>query len=42
LTDLPIYENGYLRPQDKPGLGTSLRPEITKRKDAKIRWSKVG
>lgn len=42
LTDLPIYENGFLRPQDKPGLGTSLRPEITKRKDAKIRWSKVG
>lgn len=42
LTDLPIYENGYLRPQDKPGLGTSLRPEITKRKDAKVRWSKVG
>ena len=42
LTDLPIYEDGYLRPQDKPGLGTSLRPEIAKRKDAKIRWSKVG
>lgn len=42
LTDLPIYENGFMRPQDKPGLGTSLRPEILKRKDAMIRWSKLG
>ncbi len=42
LTALPIYENGFLRPQDAPGLGTALRPEITKRPDALIRWSKVG
>jgi L-alanine-DL-glutamate epimerase-like enolase superfamily enzyme len=42
LTELPIYENGYLRPNDAPGLGTALQPEIVKRKDAKIRWSKVG
>ncbi len=42
LTELPHYENGFLRPQEGPGLGTALRPEITKRKDAQIRWSKVG
>jgi len=42
LTELPIYENGYLRPNDAPGLGTALQPGIVKRKDAKIRWSKVG
>ena len=42
LTELPKYEAGFLKPQEGPGLGTSLRPEITKRTDAKIRWSKVG
>ena len=42
LTDLLSYENGYLRANDAPGLGTTLQPGIVKRKDAKIRWSKVG
>ena len=42
LTELPTYENGFLKPQEGPGLGTTLRPEIVKRKDARIRWSKIG
>lgn len=39
LTELPKYEDGFIKPPDGPGLGTELRPEITKRSDAKIRRS---
>lgn len=42
VTELPLLKNGRLTAPDKPGLGISLRPEITKRNDAIIRWSRFG
>ena len=42
LTVLPAYQDGYLMAPEGPGLGTSLRDEVRHRKDAKIRWSRVG
>ncbi len=42
VTELPLLKNGRLTAPDKPGLGTSLRPEIPKRKDAIVRWSRMG
>ena len=37
VTDLPRIEKGYVYPMTKPGLGTKLLPDITKRKDAIVR-----
>lgn len=37
VTDLPRIEKGYVYPMTKPGLGTKLLPDITKRKDAVVR-----
>lgn len=42
LTELPRYEAGFLTPPSGPGLGTKLQAGITSRKDAMVRWSKVG
>jgi hypothetical protein len=33
---------GYIEAPRGPGLGTDLRPEVLKRKDARIRVSKLG
>jgi L-alanine-DL-glutamate epimerase-like enolase superfamily enzyme len=37
VTDLPRIENGFVYPMTKPGLGTTLLPDITKRRDAVVR-----
>lgn len=37
VTDLPKVEKGMLQLPQKPGIGTSLRPEIREREDAIIR-----
>ena len=38
---MPRIEKGYIYPMKGPGLGTKLKPEILKRKDAIIQRSKV-
>ena len=42
VTELPHYESGFLTPPSGPGLGTALQPGINSRKDATVRWSRVG
>jgi len=42
VTELPRYESGFLTPPSGPGLGTALQPGINSRKDAMVRWSRVG
>jgi L-alanine-DL-glutamate epimerase-like enolase superfamily enzyme len=42
VTTLPTLKDGYLIAPEGPGLGTALRVEVRDRKDAMIRWSKVG
>jgi L-alanine-DL-glutamate epimerase-like enolase superfamily enzyme len=42
VTTLPTLKDGYLIAPEGPGLGTALRAEVRDRKDAMIRWSKVG
>ena len=42
MTELPRYESGFLTPPSGPGLGTALQPGINSRKDAMVRWSRVG
>lgn len=41
VTELPPVENGMIRAPEGPGLGTKLRPDVPKRKDATIRVSKL-
>jgi galactonate dehydratase len=41
VTQLPPLANGHITAPAGPGLGTALRPEIKKRKDATIRVSKL-
>src|SRR5258708_5252796 len=41
VTEMPRIEKGYIYPMTGPGLGTKLRPEILKRKDAIIQRSKL-
>lgn len=41
VTQLPPLANGSITAPPGPGLGTALRPEIRKRKDATIRVSKI-
>ncbi len=41
VTQLPPLEEGHLRPPAGPGLGTELRPEISKRADATVRWTRA-
>ncbi len=41
VTVMPRIEKGYIYPMTGPGLGTKLRPEILKRKDAIIQRSKL-
>ena len=36
VTELPRVENGFVYPLTGPGLGTSLRPEVFTRPDARI------
>ena len=42
VTTLPTLKDGYLIAPEGAGLGTALKPEVRNRKDAMIRWSKVG
>lgn len=42
VTQLPPLKNGYITAPAGPGLGTKLRPEVKKRKDATVRVSKLG
>lgn len=37
VTDMPEIERGYIRPLEKPGLGSALDPALLARKDARIR-----
>ncbi|MGL4634739.1 MAG: mandelate racemase/muconate lactonizing enzyme family protein [Beijerinckiaceae bacterium] len=41
VTDLPLVANGEVTVSDKPGLGLELLPDLTKRPDAVVRWSKA-
>jgi galactonate dehydratase len=41
VTDLPAVANGEVTVSDKPGLGLELLPDLTKRPDAVVRWSKA-
>jgi hypothetical protein len=37
VTALPAIDNGQIAPPPGPGLGTSLRPDVLSRPDARIR-----
>jgi L-alanine-DL-glutamate epimerase-like enolase superfamily enzyme len=37
VTQLPPVKGGYIEAPPGPGLGTELRPEVLKRKDARVR-----
>ena len=41
VTVMPVLKDGYAYPMTGPGLGTELLPDLHKRKDATVRWSKV-
>ncbi len=41
VTQLPPLENGYISAPQGRGLGTKLQPDVLKRKDARIRVSKL-
>ncbi len=41
VTQLPRLANGHISAPAGPGLGTALRPDIKKRKDATVRVSKL-
>jgi len=41
VTVMPTIRDGYAYPMTGPGLGTELLPDLHKRKDAKVRWSKA-
>jgi galactonate dehydratase len=41
VTDLPVVANGEVTVSEKPGLGLELLPDLTKRPDAVVRWSKA-
>ena len=41
VTTLPRIEGGYVYAPEGPGLGTELLPDLTKRKDATVRVSKL-
>ncbi len=41
VTNLPPIERGFITAPEGPGLGTSLHPDVIRRKDAAIRVSKL-
>ena len=41
VTELPLIQNGQIRPNDKPGLGLDLLPGIERRADAIVRISRA-
>ncbi len=41
VTALPAIGNGQIAPPPGPGLGTSLRPDVPSRPDARIRTTTV-
>jgi L-alanine-DL-glutamate epimerase-like enolase superfamily enzyme len=41
VTELPVVENGHLRPPEGPGLGTDLKPGLHERPDASLVSSKI-
>jgi galactonate dehydratase len=42
VTQLPVVENGQIRPPEGPGLGTELIPDLDKRPDAHMVTSRLG
>ena len=42
VTQLPVVENGQIRPPEGPGLGTELLPDLHKRPDAHVVTSRLG
>jgi galactonate dehydratase len=42
VTELPVVENGHIRPPEGPGLGTELLPDLHKRPDAHAITSRLG
>ena len=40
VTELPCVTNGMISLGDKPGLGLELLPDLHKRGDATVRWTK--
>lgn len=42
LTELPIIEDGHVRPPEGPGLGTELLPDLHERPGAYLQTSKLG
>jgi galactonate dehydratase len=42
VTQLPVVENGQIRPPEGPGLGTELIPDLDKRPDAHVVTSRLG
>ena len=41
VTVMPEIKDGFVYPMKGPGLGTHLLPDLHKRKDATVRWSKA-
>ena len=41
VTVMPTIKDGFAYPMTGPGLGTELLPDLHKRKDATVRWSKA-
>jgi L-alanine-DL-glutamate epimerase-like enolase superfamily enzyme len=41
VTALPRLERGYLYPLETPGVGMALLPEISRRRDATVRSSRL-
>ncbi len=41
VTELPPYKDGKIWATEKPGLGISLRKEVSLRDDAIVRWSRL-
>jgi galactonate dehydratase len=42
VTELPVVENGQIRPPEGPGLGIELFPDLHERPDAHVVTSRLG
>jgi L-alanine-DL-glutamate epimerase-like enolase superfamily enzyme len=41
VTELPEIGRGWIAPPEGPGLGTALQPDIERRPDARVTWSRL-
>jgi L-alanine-DL-glutamate epimerase-like enolase superfamily enzyme len=41
VTELPEIGQGWIAPPEGPGLGTALQPDIERRPDARVTWSRL-